>query len=736
MEKLFKEELNKFKSLSYMLMPLDIQLFASGTIDGGKYNNYYSYYITWSSTPNIEKNYSDVTVNWIMKKTASDPYGAYNSTGTSKIILYINTIGTDEMKANFDLRSSAVGTTKVLATAKSQINHGSDGTKKLKIGGLHKTGLDWGNKEIYDHEVTLDTIPRASDLSATNGVIGSTATITLGKKLDSFTDSVTIIFGKITKYLKADGTLSDTEVKLATNGSINWTVPTSFYAQIPTEQSSEATIISTTYNGDTVVGTKTVTVDILTSDSSKAVISEFSVVDTNSATIALTGDANKIVKYLSKPKATLKATSNSNTTVKSFTIKNEDGSGVNGENTTGTLAVEYTFPNGVESGTFDASVVDGRNYITNATQLKKTLIEYIKLGFTKLEVKRTEPTSNTINANITGNWFNDSFGSVTNVLNNITWNYRESGASSWTSGGTLSLTKSGNTFSYSGTLGTTFDYQKSYDFQFIISDKAMTITTTGTVTKGQAVMLIGDEEVIINGDVTINGKLSVSTPFELDQIVDQNKRKLSAIFPLNLGILKYAEDLNDCKTAGQYGWQPSTLNSPYTAHGMDSYGLVITITSNYNPSATFLWAYQIAFGTSGGIYKRTNINQGVWSTWDEVQNDRVLYSNSNGSNGTITLGETTANFMYLEIFYRDNNGREYSSKRVPNPNGKSTDLGLIESASATQTYFRRTRYNISGTTMTPDLTTAGFARIENTSANHNDTPTNYIYITKVIGIKA
>jgi len=40
MEKIFKEELNKFKSLSYMLMPLDIQLFASGTIDGGKYNNF------------------------------------------------------------------------------------------------------------------------------------------------------------------------------------------------------------------------------------------------------------------------------------------------------------------------------------------------------------------------------------------------------------------------------------------------------------------------------------------------------------------------------------------------------------------------------------------------------------------------------------------------------------------------------------------------------------------------
>lgn len=696
MEKIFKEELDKFKRLSYMLIPLDIQLFASGTIEGGKYNDCYSYYITWSSTPNIEGNYSDVTVNWIMKKTASDPYGAYNATGSSKIILYINTVGTPEMKANFDLRSSAVGTTKVLATAKTQISHDSDGAKKLKIGGLHKTGLNWENKEIYDHEVTLDTIPRASDLSVTNGVIGSSATITLGKKSTSFTDSVKIVFGSLTKYLKADGTLSDTEVKLSTNGSITWTIPTSFYAQIPVSKSAKATITSTTYNGTTVVGTKSIQIDVLTTDASKAVIGTFTVVDSNSATIALTGDANKIVKYISKPKVTLKATSNTNTTVKSFSIKNGDDSGVNGTNTTGTLAVEYTFSNGVQSGIFDATVVDGREYPTYATQLKKTLIEYIKLGFTKLEVERTEPTSNTITANITGNWFNDTFGSVINELNDITWNYRESGASSWTTGGALALIKSGNTFSYSGTLGDLFEYQKSYDFQFVINDKAMSITTTGTVTKGQAVMLIGDEEVIINGDVTVNGKLLVN-----DEIIGKTNNGLRL-------------------TNGSYG----------VIFRSDNELFYILLTNQNDQEGTFnsLRPFYINKST-GYVFSDTSIfTKGML-----VYGVKALYTNNSGSNGTITLSASATNYHYIKLFYMDNNGKEHSSKEIRLPNGKSVDLDLTEAAGTNSTYFRRTRYNISGTTITPDLTTAGWSKIDDSSSSHGGIGTNYIYITQVLG---
>lgn len=141
-------------------MKLNLQLFASGTIDGGKYNDYYSYYITWSSVPNTPGNYSDVTANWVMKKTARDPYGAYNTSGSSKATIYIATVGSGETTANFDMRNSAIGATITLKSWTKRIYHGDDGRATVKIGGLHKTGLNWGNKEIYDHIVTLDTIPR------------------------------------------------------------------------------------------------------------------------------------------------------------------------------------------------------------------------------------------------------------------------------------------------------------------------------------------------------------------------------------------------------------------------------------------------------------------------------------------------------------------------------------------------------------------------------------------------
>ena len=46
----------------------------------------------------------------------------------------------------------------------------------------------------------------------------------------------------------------------------------------------------------------------------------------------------------------------------------------------------------------------------------------------------------------------------------------------------------------------------------------------------------------------------------------------------------------------------------------------------------------------------------------------VLYENSSGSNGTITLNETSANFSYIKIFFQAED--IYNSVEIPNPNGK------------------------------------------------------------------
>ena len=53
----------------------------------------------------------------------------------------------------------------------------------------------------------------------------------------------------------------------------------------------------------------------------------------------------------------------------------------------------------------------------------------------------------------------------------------------------------------------------------------------------------------------------------------------------------------------------------------------------------------------------------------------VLYDNSSGTTGTVTLSESAANFSYLEIAYTKN-GQIYSTGKIPSPNQKKIYLQI------------------------------------------------------------
>jgi len=148
------------------LMKLDIQKFASGTVSGGNYNSIYSYYMTWSSTSNgSSANTSNVTVNWIYKKNASDPYGAYNNSSSTTVSITING-NTYSQVAHFDLRNASVGATQTIASyTVNNIPHNADGSKSINISGSHTTGTSWGTVSIGSTPITLDTIPRYTSAS-------------------------------------------------------------------------------------------------------------------------------------------------------------------------------------------------------------------------------------------------------------------------------------------------------------------------------------------------------------------------------------------------------------------------------------------------------------------------------------------------------------------------------------------------------------------------------------------
>lgn len=108
----------------------------------------------------------------------------------------------------------------------------------------------------------------------------------------------------------------------------------------------------------------------------------------------------------------------------------------------------------------------------------------------------------------------------------------------------------------------------------------------------------------------------------------------------------------------------------------------------------------------------------------------TLYSNSTGSNGTITLSDNASNYDKFYIEFIDNDGT-VSSKEVTTPNGKSVYLSITYPSSVS--YKKDVIVSISGTSITP--TTYSTITFRSGQSPTIANSTNYIYITKVIGFK-
>ena len=121
---------------------------------------------------------------------------------------------------------------------------------------------------------------------------------------------------------------------------------------------------------------------------------------------------------------------------------------------------------------------------------------------------------------------------------------------------------------------------------------------------------------------------------------------------------------------------------------------------------------------------------GTWSSWESIYRAKSLYDNSNGTQGTVTLSETSANFTYLLIQYRITDASTYvRSAIVYAPNGKRTALSYVNSDNAGNGWLKNKEVNISGTSITVNSV------IEATLKGGTTSNSDRIFITKVFGIR-
>lgn len=241
------------------------------------------------------------------------------------------------------------------------------------------------------------------------------------------------------------------------------------------------------------------------------------VVDSNSATIILSGNNGTLIKYHSTALATMGATAQKEATITETKIE------YNGAATAGTqLAVSN-----VEGNVFTFIATDSRGNTTTKT-IVATMVDYIK-PTANIDTTKQINTSGAYTLSIDGSCYNNTFGYTSAAkANTVTVEYRiktQNGSySSWTS---TAISLNGNEYTATKTI-TGLDYRTTYVIQCRIRDLLSNVETAEVVIRSLPVFHwsnndfafevpvkfndgIGDGEnsTNINGDLNITGDLQL-----------------------------------------------------------------------------------------------------------------------------------------------------------------------------------------------------------------------------------
>lgn len=120
----------------------------------------------------------------------------------------------------------------------------------------------------------------------------------------------------------------------------------------------------------------------------------------------------------------------------------------------------------------------------------------------------------------------------------------------------------------------------------------------------------------------------------------------------------------------------------------------------------------------------------VPSGYEEVETEVVLYNNSTGTNGAITLNDSFANYDYADIFYRDDNNIYNSTRIYKNTAWYSLSVFQFEQSSG-QVVIRGKNIYVNNNQITNGNYCATVIKSTGNTLYWN----NNIYITKVVGYK-
>ena len=438
--------------------------------------------------------------------------------------------------------------------------------------------------------IPLTHIPRASTVGASDANIGAVSTVSVVRRSEDYTHSVAYKFGALEGFLRADGAHSDTEIRM-TQSSIPFLLPERFYEQMPDSPTKRCILTVRTYLGDQQIGDAQQAEFTVTAAETMCVPQVIGKVqDTNAQTIALTGNPDILVRYVSNALCTITATAKKGAEIVVKTIGGVEVS----ENS---LTLE-----GVQTGMVTFACTDSRGYSASAV-VESPFVPYIPVSV-ELTAGRTDPTSGNAELTVRGNFFNGSFGASDNVVTvTYTVNSGEPVA--------MDVTSDGNTFQ-AQTILTGLDYKKSHTIAVTVADQLQSMGKSVTVGKGIPVFHWGEEDFQFQVPVSLGGNClaDLGAPVADSDAVSLGtlNAALSSKAPAGYGLGTEAAAIDSLDNAAAFGLTTSSVGTPD-----GSQWNCLTIPYNRDNATQIAWRSVMPDGNI--LEARRQKHNRVWGQW-------------------------------------------------------------------------------------------------------------------------
>ncbi|HFI0255169.1 TPA: DUF859 family phage minor structural protein [Streptococcus suis] len=542
---------------------------------------------------NIPSNQS--TVNWRVTVSRTGAYYTFNQTGDSSLVVTID--GAQVHSSN--PRWATSGEEVQLASGSYTVGHHADGTKSVAISANFNPNNGIHGRIITSGNLGLTTIPRASSVSVSAGVIGSAVTIDISRQSSDFKHTVRYQWGS------RQGTIANN-----VDTSTTWTIPLDFANEIPNATSGTGIIFVDTYSGNTKTGTQSTTLHASVPASMKPTFNRSHFRETNSA---LTGAGeqgiawNTFVQVISNircyPENARGAYGSTITGYHAEIVgKNQSTDQVNG-----TLGImNYHGPITVRSW-----VIDSRGRRSDAHNFTLTILEYFA-PVLKFDVARTGATSSVLTVTRNAKVAPLTVGGAQKNTMRLSFKVARLGTSSYTadsgnaSGNWTSLASLTNS---QANLSGTYVANQSWvvvgalEDRFTRTEFAVNVATESVVMSYDKNGRVGIGKIAENGpagSVDVAGEIYAgNSPIQQYQLTDNNG------FGKNVG----TQDFNSMKKTGSFWIGNNSSNNPFGQWGL------LEVLSAYSGSKEIIQR----FTTSNGYMAiRENGWDDTWRPWRYV----------------------------------------------------------------------------------------------------------------------